>query len=260
MAARPSLCYDQEEITTIMTLPQSDLSAVISVFVCRHAFVRKAVVPSLFAVAALAGFASRASAVTFVNFADPDAPAALTAFFHVNGGATNYITGTNPVALAEGGVANFNATAMVGGANLGFSLSLYDDGLQAVIPALLNQAGFYLSNYSGTEITVAAGALQFGVSGLYALDGQPLDAVFDYTFFSEGADAIAAGWVPHYDVEAGEFYFTNAVEFVVPDSTIVIFNGNFAIAAVPEPSTSALLLGGATMIVALCRRRRTGAF
>lgn len=241
-----------------MTFPRFVLSAVISVFVRRSASVRKIGVSSLFALLGLAAFGPRASAVTFVNFADPGAPVFLTGFFHVDGGATNYITGTNPVELTEGGMANFNATAVVGGANLGFSLSLYDDGLLTTIPSLLNQGAFYLSNYSGAEITVAAEALRFGVGGLHALDGRTLDAVFDYTFFSEGAGAIAAGWVPHYDVETGEFYFTNAVGFVVPDSAILVFNGNFAASAVPEPSTCALLLGGATMVVALWRRRRAG--
>jgi hypothetical protein len=241
-----------------MTFPSLVFSSAAAGFIRRAASIRQVAGLSLAALAGLAAFGPRASATTFVNFADPGTPVLLTGFFQVDGGATNYITGTNPAELADGGIASFNGTALGGTPNFGFNFTLYDDGILTTTPELISQASFYLSNYSGAKITVAANGLRFGVSGLYALDGQTLDAVFNYTYISEGAGVVAAGWVPHYDAVMGEFYFTNADAFEISNQTILIFNGNFTTSVVPEPSTCALFLGGATMGFALWRRRRVG--
>lgn len=213
----------------------------------------------VFSLVGLAALTRSASAQAFVNFADPGAPVELTAFFYVGTDSPNYITGENPGELADSDLVNFNGSAAIaGGGNLGFTLSLYDDGMKDATPELVSQMSFYVSNYSGQSLFIAAESLRFGLSGLYALGGT-LDGTFAYTPIVYGADPFDFGLVSQYDPETGSFFLTNSEAFEIPTDVIVLFIGTFGATPVPEPAAWATLMGGGVLGFVLMRRGRRAA-
>jgi hypothetical protein len=202
----------------------------------------------------LLGFllASFSASAEFINFANPGSPVSLNAYIHINGSPTNYITGTNPGLLSDSDHIDFS-----GDSEVNVLLAIYDDGFKSVIPALIAQASFSIFNSTGSTLNIEAGALQIGVTGLYALGDDQLSPDFNFDYVrigDENPDGVTLA--SSYDHLTGSFYFTNLTALSIPNLSGLVVDGTFNSVAVPEPGTlGCVLFSGLALVVGLIRRQ-----
>lgn len=186
----------------------------------------------------------------FVNFADEGSPVTLTGFFHLNGSPVNTITGENPQELSTTDFVSFQGT-LAGDVSTTVWFNVYDDDSANEL-SLVTQLAFMISNNDPSEdLVIGANALELGVTGLFALGAEPLDS--EFTFFYMSIDGIS--FTSHYDEGTGRFWFTNDAEITIEPGDILMANGNFSLAAVPEPSACGLIAGIAVAGLIAGRRR-----
>lgn len=197
--------------------------------------------------------AATAIGQTYVNFADSGSPASLSAFFYIDGAATNYITAPTSKSLSDASSASFDGSAAGSPGVFPLNFSVYDDGY-ATTNTLGYQASFSITNNTGSDQPVSTDSLEFGVSGLYAIDaGLNLTPTFSIV---SGDTLITSQLITTYNAGTGTFTFKNDQGFTITNGTTLTFTGNFNTSAVPEPSTYAAIFGLAALGLALWQRRR----
>lgn len=164
--------------------------------------------------------------------------------------STATLTGPTSATLAQGGYVQFGGIL-----NDSFSQSFFytvHNGGSSY------EFDFTIINVSSSAYMVQAGALTFGVTGLFLADaGQQLTDAVDFTFASSGITGV---FESHYNAALGQFYFTNTTAFTLAgeglgESTVQA-TGNFTTAAVPEPGATAALMAAAALSFVMVRRRK----
>jgi hypothetical protein len=192
------------------------------------------------------GLLTASASAQHVNFANSGSPANLSAFFYIDGEETDYVTAPTSLELADYEYVTFNGEVNPA---VPFALSIFDDGAVET-----HEASFTISNSTGGTMPVSANSLSFGVSGLFAASpGETLLPTF--TFVS--SDPLIAGkFSTSYNALSGTFTFFNTGAFSFSNESTLTFTGNFATAAIPEPSTYAAMAGVLALGLAAWQRRR----